>query len=148
MPFGKPIGLAAALTMTACAATASGTPPVLRSGTLVLEEGRRADLDAGEVREEGADIHFALTSTGRRYLKPESVRVRIGKVEKKEPDFARCAKTATSSKPIEISLLTEGTYVCVRTNEGRYSQFRVNAPVGRSPGKLRIGYTTWEKRGD
>jgi len=37
-----------------------------------------------------------------------------------------------------------GTYVCVRTNEGRYSQFRVNQFTPGYPHTLKIGYTTWE----
>ena len=39
-------------------------------------------------------------------------------------------------------------YICVLTNTGRYSEFRVTAPVGApagpSPGTLSIEYTTWE----
>jgi len=43
-----------------------------------------------------------------------------------------------------VNDLPAGTYVCVLTNAGRYSEFRVNAPVGPFPGTLRIHYITWE----
>ena len=37
-----------------------------------------------------------------------------------------------------------GTYVCVKTNQGRISEFRMNHISGGSPKKLKIGYTTWQ----
>jgi hypothetical protein len=37
-----------------------------------------------------------------------------------------------------------GSYVCVRTNEGRISQFRINAISSGSPRTLSLGYTTWQ----
>lgn len=37
-----------------------------------------------------------------------------------------------------------GPYVRVRTNEGRISQFRVNAVSGGPPKTLKLGYTTWQ----
>lgn len=135
---------AAALAMAACATTASGARPVLKSGALTLEEGQRADFDAGEVREEGADIHFALTSLGRRYIKPQGVRVKVGRPERDQPDYARCADTATSSKPIKIDLLAEETHVCIRTDRGHLGYFTVTEPAGPRPGALGLRFTIWE----
>ena len=57
--------------------------------------------------------------------------------------LAGCSTARYSPGRISIRDIPVGTYVCVRTNEGRYSEFRVNARVGPSPGTLRIGYTTW-----
>jgi hypothetical protein len=55
-----------------------------------------------------------------------------------------CMALPLTTSRIPIASLPVGTYVCALTTHGRYSQFRVNAPVGPSPGTLVIGYTTWE----
>jgi hypothetical protein len=55
-----------------------------------------------------------------------------------------CMDAFLTSNNININSLTAGTYVCVKTSEGRYAEFRVNSAVGPSPGTLRITYTTWQ----
>jgi len=51
-----------------------------------------------------------------------------------------CRSESYSPAALPLASLTIGTYVCVRTSQGRISQFRVNS---YSPTIMRIGYTTW-----
>jgi hypothetical protein len=98
------------------------TPKTHSTGPLAISQTWTADLDEGEVGAGAdSDIWFQAVTATERYITPRN--------------GATIAKVGT---------LPEGTYVCVRTNLGRYSQFRVNEPVGPSPGTLNIGYTTRE----
>ena len=66
--------------------------------------------------------------------------------ERRAPTVAQCLDAELSSDSLAIEAVREGDYVCMRTDEGRPAVFRVNAPIGESPGLLRIGYTTWSRR--
>jgi len=45
---------------------------------------------------------------------------------------------------VRLADVPVGSYVCVRTNEGRISQFRMNAITpAAAASTLTIGYTTW-----
>ena len=41
---------------------------------------------------------------------------------------------------VPLADIPPGTYVCVKTNQGRISQFRVNGFMGTT---MKLGYTTW-----
>ncbi len=90
-----------------------------------------------------ADIWFEADTAVERFVTPRNGAT-IAKVGTTSVGLSGCMAASLSNSRIHINDLPEGTYVCVRTNQGRYSQFRVNAPVGPSPGLLTIGYTTWE----
>jgi uncharacterized protein YraI len=120
-----------------------GAPVTHATGALDIPQTYMADLDAGAVTESGADIWFEAVSATERYVTPRNgaaiVKVGTGGISRD-----MCASASVSTARINVNDLPAGTYVCVRTNEGRVSGFRVNAAVGPSPGTLRIGFTTWE----
>jgi beta-lactam-binding protein with PASTA domain len=111
-------------------------------GSLSIPQTWTVDLDDGKVgaRQE-ADIWFEAVTATERYLTPQNrsliavVRQRIA------PEV--CAQATLSAARIPIRDLPQSTYVCVRTNQGRFSAFRVNEAVGPSPGTLKISYVTW-----
>ncbi len=94
-----------------------------------------------------ADIWFEAVTATERYVAAWSGAV-IANAGSRSVGRDDCAAMALSPTRIPIDDLPVGTYVCVRTNEGRYSQFRVDAPVGPSAGRLRISYTTWTREAD
>jgi hypothetical protein len=49
-----------------------------------------------------------------------------------------------SANRVSLRDIPVGSYVCVKTNEGRISQFRVNGISSGSPKTLSLGYTTWQ----
>ena len=64
--------------------------------------------------------------------------------DKSNRGYDGCAAEAFSTASVALNTLPPGSYVCVATNQGRVSQFRI---VGLSPGipkTLTIAYTTWE----
>jgi hypothetical protein len=48
-----------------------------------------------------------------------------------------------SSARVPLSAVPVGSYICMKTNQGRTSQFRMNAITGSTVKNLEIGYTTW-----
>ena len=103
-----------------------------------------ADLDEGVVGGGGAaDIWFEAQTATERFITPRNG-AKIAVVGTSSVGLYGCMAAPLSGSRIHVNSTPEGTYVCVLTNAGRYSQFRVNAPIGPSPGTLEIGYTTWE----
>ncbi len=119
-------------------------PKTLRTGILELRQTFMADLDKGRISSgPGADIWFQAKTPLERYITPRN-RARIAIAGKRSPGRDGCAALHLANKPIAVNALTAGTYVCVRTSERHFAQFRVNVPAGPSPGRMQIGYTTWE----
>lgn len=120
-------------------------PPVTHStGPLSIPQTYLADLDEGHLDTTAeADIWFEAVTATERYVTPQhGATIAIAGPTSVNRDG--CMALTLSSARIPLSSMPVGTYVCVLTTHGRYSQFRVNAPVGPSPGTLVIGYTTWE----
>lgn len=119
--------------------------PVTHStGPMVIPQTYLADLDYGVVRSQGADIWFQAKTATKRYITPRNG-AKIAIAGNRSVNLAGCKRLPLSSRSISLSALPVGTYVCAKTDQGRYSQFRINKRVGPSPGKLHIGYTTWKK---
>ncbi len=113
------------------------------TGPMSIPQTWRADLDTGEVGSGTADFWFRAETARNRYLQPMNG-ARFGIMPGASgATRAACVATPKSSANIPVSQLTVGTYVCVRTSDGRHGVFRVNEPIGRSPGTMEIGYTLW-----
>jgi hypothetical protein len=113
-------------------------------GDLDIPQTWTADLDEGVVGGlTGADIWFEAVTATERYVTPRNgAKIAIAGTTQAGRDG--CAAASLSTSKININDLPAGTYVCVLTSQGRYSQFLITAPVGPSPGTLSIVYTTWE----
>jgi hypothetical protein len=124
--------------------TLAPTPVAHATGSLVIEQTFQADLDEGAVGSNpDADIWFEAQTATERYVTPlNGASIAVMGATSVGPDD--CAESALSSQRVHVDRLEEGTYVCVRTNQGRYARFRISAPIGSSPGTLSIDYTTWE----
>lgn len=102
-----------------------------------------ADLDRGIRTQAGADIWFQAVSRDLLYLVPRNG-ARIGISGRRNRGYEGCRSARMAPDRISLRDVPVGTYVCVKTNEGRISEFRVNSVSGGSPKTLTIGYTTWE----
>jgi hypothetical protein len=124
--------------------TPESTPHV--SGSLDIPQTYIVDLDQGVVvdnaHQDLGDFWFEAATPTARYVTPWNG-TQIALVGTVAPGLSGCQSAGYSSNKIAIADLPAGTYVCVQTNEGRYSQVRIDAPVGPSPGMLSISYTTW-----
>lgn len=125
--------------------TPSPTPLPLRfnpSGTIDIPQTLAADLDLGVLSGEAdADIWFRASTGQVHYLAP----VNGAKAEYRggsPPGRDGCATASYSTGEVLIKVPSPGFYVCVLTNEGRYSELRVYS--GEDAGSVRVTFTTWE----
>lgn len=141
-------GLAAiAILASSSSAPATPTPapaPVTFStGPILLKQTYTANLDNGTVGSAGKDIWFQAVDASHRYLKPvNGARMAVG--DRSNRGFAGCSGESFSTARVNINALPVGSYVCMKTNAGRISQFRVNAVYGGAVKKMKLGYTTWQ----
>lgn len=101
-----------------------------------------ADFDAGSVGAgDDADIWFQSVN-GIRYLHPRNgAQISVG--DRSNRGYVGCSTARYSSTRVQARAVPEGSYVCMKTSEGRVSQFRVNDYTDASPTTMRVGYTTW-----
>jgi hypothetical protein len=115
------------------------------TGSLSIPQTWLVDLDEGSlVSNNTADIWFEAVTNWEMYVVPRNgAQMWVG--DGSNRGYAGCSSGGPySTTRVPLGDLPVGTYVCVRTNGGRYSQFRVNGLSGGSPKTLTIGYTTWE----
>ncbi|HHL20963.1 MAG TPA: hypothetical protein ENJ52_05485 [Aliiroseovarius sp.] len=123
-----------------------GTPPpgpvTYSTGGIKLAPGEHADLDDGTKGGSGTDIWYRSGGAGLlARVKPiRGAKIALG--DGSSRGYAGCSAASYSTDPVPLWMMPVGTYVCVKTNQGRISQFRVNSTAG---GKLKIGYTTWAR---
>jgi beta-lactam-binding protein with PASTA domain len=113
-----------------------------KSGRFSVRQTWSGDLDQGTESSTGADFWFEAVTATERYLVPRN-NATMAVVGRQSVGRDGCAKASLSTGRIPITSVPAGTYVCVRTSEGRYSEFTVLSDVGPSPGTLQIAYTTW-----
>lgn len=126
-----------------CQASGGAAPRTAATGGLDIPQTYMFDLDRGGVTQAGADFWFQAETASLLYLVPRNG-ARIGVGNRSNRGAAGCAAARFTTDRVSLRDIPVGSYVCVRTNEGRISQFRVNAISGGSPKTLSIGFTTWQ----
>ena len=117
-------------------------PVTFSTGPLSVPQTYVFDLDNGAVGASG-DIWFEAVTASQLFLTPRGgAQMAVGDRSNRGRDG--CASASYSTTRVALSAVPVGSYVCVRTNEGRISQFRVNAISAGSPKTLTLGYTTWQ----
>jgi hypothetical protein len=116
-------------------------PQTHSTGPLSVPQTYLFDLDNGQVGAAG-DIWFHAVTNTELYIEPRGgARMAVG--DRSNRGFAGCSAASFSATRVPLADIPVGSYVCVRTNEGRISQFRMNAISSGSPKTLTLGYTTW-----
>jgi hypothetical protein len=126
--------------------TPTSTPAIYSAGSEDIPQTWFFDLDEGVVSASNADTDFqfqAVTATSR-YLSPTNGAT-FAIVGTESVGKSGCIDAPLSSAKIHVDNLDAGTYVCAKTSDGRYSEFRIKSNIGPSPGTMRVSYTTWEQ---
>lgn len=120
-------------------------PPVLyASGNLAIPQTFSADLDEGVLSStEEADIFFHAVSATARYIEPVNG-ARMARLGAVPGGYVACREATFTTTRVDVNTLQLGAHVCVRTAEGRLSDFMLIEPIGPSPGTLLITFSTWE----
>lgn len=112
------------------------------SGTITVRQTHMFDLDRGREQTRGADVWFQAESRSLLYLMPQNnARIAVG--NRRNRGFEGCSRARFSRNRVSLRDLPVGSYVCAKTNEGRISQFRVEAISRSAPKTLRLRFTTW-----
>lgn len=114
-------------------------PVTYSTGAINLPQTATANLDNGTVGGAGADIWYHAVNPLQKFIEPRNG-AKLAKGDGSNRGFAGCSAESFSSTPISIWAMPVGTYVCVKTNQGRISQFRLNGYTGTT---MKLGYTTW-----
>lgn len=115
------------------------TPVTFSTGPIDLQQTFTANLDNGTVGGGGVDIWYQAVSAVEKYITPRNgATIAVG--DGSNRGYAGCAAESFSGDNVPLADIPVGTYVCVKTNQGRISQFRVNGFMGTT---MKLGYTTW-----
>lgn len=126
-----------------CETAAAPGPQTFSTGPIELRQTYLADLDRNSASNSAADIWFEAETSDLLYLTPRNgAQLAVG--NRSNRGFAGCSSAHFSGGRVSLNDIPVGSYVCARTNEGRISQFRVNALSAGSPKVLSLGYTTWK----
>jgi hypothetical protein len=119
-------------------------PKTYSTGLVTWEGTYCIDLEDGSLGcDSGADLFWQQVSSVERYIKTRNG-AKVAVAGTSSVGYSGCSALSLGNGPINGSNnssneIPTGTYVCVLTNAGRISQFRVNS-YGYD---LEIGYTTW-----
>jgi hypothetical protein len=123
-----------------------GTPPfhTYNTGGVSVPQTWQVNFDNGNVGSgAGADLWFHAVTATQLYLEPvNGAQIAVG--DRSNRGFAGCRVASFSSGPVPLAAVPVGSYICMKLNTGRISQFRMNNITPGSPKTLSIGYTTWE----
>ncbi len=117
-------------------------PPVHASGTFDWAAPFSANLDEGVVAAFGADLSYLAPDLINLQLMPING-AQISFTDGSERGYAGCSSATFSGGPVLLESIPIGGYVCLQTNEGRISEFRINS-VGPILRILSVSFTTWE----
>jgi len=126
-----------------CLAAAVVQPRTFNSAGITLRQTYLADFDRNSSRNSDADLWFQAETRDLLYLVPRNG-AQIGVGNRRNRGFAGCSTARYTSSRVSLSDVPVGSYVCMKTNEGRISQFRMNNISSGSPKILQLGFTTWE----
>ncbi len=119
-------------------------PGTHSTGPVTLHQTYLVDFDTGAVTTSGAaDLWFEAVDPFHKFLTPQNgAMMAVG--DRSNRGWEGCRFAAFSSGRVPLAAVPVGSYVCMKTNQGRISQFRMNGISG-GPGvqTLQLGYTTW-----
>ncbi len=114
-------------------------PVTFSTGPIDLPQTFTANLDNGTVGGGGTDIWYQAATAVEKYITPQAgAMIALG--DGSNRGYEGCSEELFSDERVPLADMPPGTYVCVKTNQGRISQFRVNGFVGTT---MKLGYTTW-----
>ncbi|MBI1494780.1 hypothetical protein [Halocynthiibacter styelae] len=120
------------------------TPVTYSTGGIDIPQTWVADLDEGGLASDSrGDLWFQAETSTRKFMTPlNGASIAVG--DRTNRGFLGCSNAAFSYDSVPVRAIPVGSYICVKTSEGRVSQFRMNDYAAGSPASLRIGYTTWK----
>ncbi len=123
--------------------TPEATPAAHVSGPATLLIGDTLDLDTNLVNSAaGMDVLYASGAEGTPQLLPQGG-AQMSVFGDAKPELADCQAAGLSSDPVAVDGLALGTYLCYRTDEGRFGWLRITGYLSDTQA-LNLSVFTWE----
>lgn len=123
--------------------TVTPTPGAQAAGPATLLPGDQIDLDSNSVNGSGADAAYQLNAgDGKHYLQPQGSAT-LGLYGGFRPNQTDCQATNLGASPINVQDLAIGTYLCYRTDQGRYGYARLTG-FDTGTARLNLDIFTWQ----
>lgn len=115
-------------------------PATYSTGPINWKQTWEINLDDGtQASSPGNDLWYEAVTDDTKFIKPiHGAKIAIG--DTAQHGYAGCNAATFTSAKLSLDDAPVGSYICVKTNEGRISEFRVNGFNGTT---MKIGYTTW-----
>ncbi len=122
--------------------TPTSGPTVHKATQFTVRQTWQADLDSGsEASGSGVDFHYHAQTAVEKYFEPlnGAVMVKMAGV----PDYSDCKNAALSSSMINLNTFPTGSWMCYKTNEGRYGRFTLDSYGDPDGTTMYIDMRTW-----
>ena len=117
-------------------------PGTHSTGAVTLHQTYMVDFDTGAVVIPGADLWFEAVDPVHKFLAPQNgAGIAVG--DRSNRGWEGCRFASFSYGRVPLAAVPVGSYICMRTNQGRISQFRMNGISGGPVQTLQLGFTTW-----
>lgn len=115
------------------------------AGTFTTRGTYHFDLDAGAetATRTGAEFWYEVIRPGESYFTPRNG-ARIAVRTSTEPGYSGCTSASYTDSRVRIETIPARAWICVRTNEGRVGQFKIDS-IDRfaRPQSATITFATW-----
>jgi hypothetical protein len=105
--------------------TATATQPTHVVGTANLNVNATLDLDSDQINASGADLAYVEVGNGKHQLATQGGAL-LGFYGGGQPGQTNCQAGALGSTPIIVEDTPMGSYLCYRTDQGRYGRARLS----------------------
>lgn len=122
--------------------TATPTPKVHTAKKITVNAGSNFDLDEGDpgASDGTKDAWYHKVSEAEQYIEPQNG-AQFKKWGNSPPTFNDCKGAALSGSAISFADIPVGTYVCYKTNQGRYGRVQIEDMTTTT---IRLDFRTWE----
>jgi len=122
--------------------TPTSGPTTYKTAHFYVRSSYHGDLDSGAETSTGADFWYHRVSAAEQYYEPQNgaKMLKMAGV----PDYSDCSTAALSASAINFNDFPVGSWMCYKTNDGRYGRFTLDSygDVGGYP-TVNLDIRTW-----
>jgi len=123
--------------------TPTSGPTVYKTAQFTVRQTWHGDLDSGTEVTSGSnpDFQYEAVSAAEKYISPKSgaLFLKMAGV----PDYSDCKNAALSSSKINLSTFPVGSWMCYKTNDGRYGRFTLDGYGNPDGTTMYLDMRTW-----
>jgi hypothetical protein len=118
-------------------------PAILSRGKIEVPQSAMVALAGGGLVRTGGDLSFEAATASQLLLVPQNGAA-LAPGNRTRRDFGGCAAATYSPSPVSVFDLPLGSYVCVKTRDGRIGEIKVDGLTPAAPHTLALNYVVWQ----